>query len=244
MNDEKRENRIVIIIVAVLIILLAATFTFFWSKGFFKSDVPFEPSSVITTRTEENEVTIPLSSINHEFHIKEIIGRVVSDDFDINCNLYWGTTKECLRYGAGIHKCSSLPGMVTPLTYSATCPIIAAHCTTEFKNFKILDPNSSDFTEGLTITLSMPYGDYVYEVKSVEIINADDFKFSDFRASSGNFNPNIAIFYTCYPFERVDYTKYERLFLFCELISGDKVIDDTLDITTTESATEGLAALE
>jgi len=119
------------------------------------------------------------------------------------------------------------------MTASATCPIIAGHCRTVFEGFSKIDPANGSLPEGLTITLEMPYGNYTYEIISATVGKAADFKFADHRASYGNFEPDTAIFYTCYPFGVVGYTKTDRLFMVCKLIDGFEVVDDTLTEDTT-----------
>ncbi len=75
--------------------------------------------------------------------------------------------------------------------------------------------------KGKTITISMPYGDYVYEIVDMEVMNKNDFDFSVKNEPTGQ-----AIFYTCYPFGKVNYVKTDRLFLYCDFIEGVKVLDD------------------
>lgn len=218
------------LIVFVTVLLVIAVF----GKGM-KKEEPATAAPVSTTvSTTEELPTVLLSYIyNKEYHVKEfrakqIVGRVSSEELGINCNLVFGTSDECLNLGAGLHKCSSLPGMNTPLTESATCPIIAGHCRTVFVGLSKFDPNNGEFPKGITITLEMPYGKYTYEITKAEIMKASDFKFSDHRASFGNFEPDMALFYTCYPFGVVNYVKTDRLFLTGKLIKGDRVVDDTL----------------
>lgn len=201
-----------------------------------KHTMSAEPTTTTTIKetTTEEPTTVLLSYAldkkyhTSEFHVKQVMGHVLSDDLNLNCNLVYGSSDECLSFGAGLHKCSSLPGMKTPLTPSATCPIIAGHCRTVFEGFSKIDPKNGELPKGLTITLSMPYGDYTYEVVKAEVAKASDFKFSDHRASFGNYEPDTAIFYTCYPFGVVNYVKTDRLFITCKLIEGNEVVDDSL----------------
>lgn len=201
-----------------------------------KNSIGEEPTTTTTKKvtTTEEPTTVLLSYAldkkyhASEFRVKQVMGSVQSDDLNINCNLVYGTSDECLSFGAGLHKCSSLPGMKTPLTPSATCPIIAGHCRTDFAGLSKIDPKNGELPKGLTITLRMPYGDYTYEVIKAEVGKAADFKFSDHRASYGNFEPDIAIFYTCYPFGIVNYVKTDRLFVTCKLVEGYELVDDSL----------------
>lgn len=227
------KKKIITYVISAIIIIAAIVLAIILVKN----TIGAEPTTVPTTKkvtTTEEPTTILLSYAldkkyhSNEFREKQIMGNVQSDDLGINCNLVYGSSDECLSFGAGLHKCSSLPGMKTPLTPNATCPIIAGHCRTVFEGFSKIDPKNGELPKGLTVTLSMPYGDYTYEIVKAEVAKASDFKFSDHRASYGNFEPDTAIFYTCYPFGVVNYVKTDRLFITCKLIAGDEVVDDSL----------------
>ncbi len=194
-----------IIFTLSLILILAVSLTVTMTSCKKESEEPTTVPS--TTEPTTAEPYILLSDIQHEFYNKEIIGRVVSEDLGIDCNLVWGTSDDCLRIGAGIHKTSSIPGYATP-------PIIGGHVQTVFKGF-------ANAEKGKTITISMPYGDYVYEIVEMEVMNKNDFDFSI------KDEPIMqAIFYTCYPFGKVNYVKTDRLFLYCDLVEGIKILDD------------------
>lgn len=166
-----------------------------------------EPTTEPATEPATVEPYILLSDIQYEFYEKEVIGRIVSEDLGIDCDLVFGTSDDCLRVGAGLHKTTSIPGYATP-------PIIGGHVQTVFEGF-------SKAEIGKTITISMPYGDYVYEIVEMEVMdkNAFDFAVKD--------EPTMqAIFYTCYPFGKVNYVKTDRLFLYCDLVEGTRILDD------------------
>ena len=201
--DKKLNKKIVIVVALVACIAIVVTVIVMVN---FKKPEPSPPP----TTTEKETTTEPfvlLSEIEHEFRTKQIIGRIVSEDLNIDCNLVFGTTNECLNLGAGIHKTSSLPGFYTP-------PVIAGHCQTVFKGFKNAEI-------GHKITIEMPYGNYVYEIKEIKIIDKSEFSFSILKEPIDQ-----AIFYTCYPFEKANYTKKLRLFLYCDRVSGDRILDD------------------
>ena len=231
------KKKLITYILSAVIVIAAIVGTIVLSK----QSQNVEPTTIKETTTEEEPTTVLLSYAldkkyhTSEFHVKQVMGHVLSDDLNLNCNLVYGSSDECLSFGAGLHKCSSLPGMKTPLTPSATCPIIAGHCRTVFEGFSKIDPKNGELPKGLTITLSMPYGDYTYEVVKAEVAKASDFKFSDHRASFGNYEPDTAIFYTCYPFGVVNYVKTDRLFITCKLIEGNEVVDDSLAPKFTEN---------
>lgn len=242
-NDNATKNLIIRIVSVIIVLAAILVVVYFIDSG--KNGV--EPTTETTTETTTEEpTTVNLSYVwdkgyhTDEFHVKQVLGRVSSDDLGINCNLVFGTGDECLALGAGLHKCSSLPGLKTPMSPSATCPIIAGHCRTVFEGFSKIDPQNGPLPEGLHITLEMPYGDYTYEIISATVGKASEFKFSDHRASYGNFEPDTCIFYTCYPFGVVNYTKTDRLFMVCKLVEGNELVDDTL-VKTSDILDEGLA---
>lgn len=239
MKKTTKGDIFIIVLTSVLIVIFTVVLIITSSK--IVEENKAQQASKATSTTKEEETTVLLSSVfddtyhTNNFHTKQILGRVVSDDLGINCNMVFDTTDECLRVGAGLHKCSSLPGLKTPMTRSATCPIIAGHCQTNFEGFSKIDPKNGQLPEGLTITLEMPYGDYKYEIVSVSVEKASNFKFSDHRASYGNYEPDIAIFYTCYPFGVTNYVKTDRLFVTCKLIEGYELVNDTLNNSNNSS---------
>lgn len=164
-------------------------------------------STRATTAPSTTEPFLLLSEIKHEFVDREVIGRVESEDLGISCDLVFGTSDDALRLGAGIHKSSSLPGYSTP-------PIIAGHVQTVFKGFQNAEV-------GKTITVKMPYGEYVYRIKEIEIMDKNDFSFDVIDEPCMQ-----AIFYTCYPFGKVNYVKTDRMFLYCDYVSGTRILDD------------------
>ncbi|MBR6479057.1 MAG: hypothetical protein IKT04_00955 [Clostridia bacterium] len=128
-----------IYLICCLVLIAAALLAVVFFGNGFKKKTPATTTEKTTVTTTEELPTVLLSYVYDkkyhvdEFRPKQIIGRVSSEDLNINCNLVFGTSDECLNLGAGMHKCSSLPGMKTPLTDSATCPIIAGHCRTVFE---------------------------------------------------------------------------------------------------------------
>jgi sortase A len=57
-----------------------------------------------------------------------------------------------------------------------------------FKNFAELDL-------GDTFVVEMPYGDYTYEIKDTEIVDADD------TTVVGKMGEEVLVVSTCYPFD-------------------------------------------
>jgi LPXTG-site transpeptidase (sortase) family protein len=122
----------------------------------------------------------------------------------LSTDVYYGDTDKCLLYGAGTYPGSHLPGYGYPV-------LIAGHAQTIFNPLK-------DSAVGDIFTLTTNYGVYKYQVTSRVIINKDDFDTSVLYKKGEKL-----ILYTCYPFEKLAGVKQQRLFLYCDLISGPKV---------------------
>ena len=221
-----KQNRTTFLL-SLLIIVSAIFFTVIIIKNDIKA-VNNIPTTSTTTANSSGIEEIKLSGLDTDFHEKQPLGYIDSDDFDIHCKLIYGTTNESLRLGAGMHKCSTLPGLPTPLNDNSTCPIIAGHVMSDFQGLKIMDPNvfKDEMPTGKTITITMSYGKFTYEIIDAKIMKADSFKFNEHRASTGSFEPDTIIFYTCYPFYRVSYTKTNRLFLTGKIVDQTSIIID------------------
>lgn len=209
MADKKPsiKKTVIVITAAIVIIAIAVTGAVLIRKSTQKKEETTASSTTTTLPVSTTSPYVVLSDINTNFHIKQIIGRIVSNDMGIDCSLVFGTTEECLNIGAGLHRTSSIPGYSTP-------PIIAGHCLTVFKGFEKAEI-------GMTITLQMPYGDYTYRISEIKVIDKDEFDFAVIREPI-----NQAIFYTCYPFDHINSPKQDRLFLYCDYVSGKRIVDD------------------
>lgn len=209
MADKKPsiKKTVIVITAAIVVIAIAVTGAILIRKNTQKKEETTASSTTTTLPVSTTSPYVVLSDINTNFHIKQIIGRIVSNDMGIDCSLVFGTTEECLNIGAGLHRTSSIPGYSTP-------PIIAGHCLTVFKGFEKAEI-------GMTITLQMPYGDYTYRISEIKVIDKDEFDFAVIREPI-----NQAIFYTCYPFDHINSPKQDRLFLYCDYVSGKRIVDD------------------
>lgn len=209
MADKKSsiKKTVIVITAAIVVIAIAVTGAILIRKSTQKKEETTASSTTTTLPVSTTSPYVVLSDINTNFHIKQIIGRIVSNDMGIDCSLVFGTTEECLNIGAGLHRTSSIPGYSTP-------PIIAGHCLTVFKGFEKAEI-------GMTITLQMPYGDYTYRISEIKVIDKDEFDFAVIREPI-----NQAIFYTCYPFDHINSPKQDRLFLYCDYVSGKRIVDD------------------
>ncbi|GEK90102.1 sortase A [Alkalibacterium putridalgicola] len=92
-----------------------------------------------------------------------------------------GTDPDALDKGVGHMKSTVLPGQGEQIVFSG-------HRDTVFKNFAELDL-------GDTFVVEMPYGDYTYEIKDTEIVDADD------TTVVGKMGEEVLVVSTCYPFD-------------------------------------------
>jgi len=129
------------------------------------------------------------------------LGEVTIDRVGIRMNLYFGDSNDVLSIGAGMYAGSSLPGY-PGLT------LIAAH------NGKGQFGELGSVIVGDLVTITMPYGAYIYQVKESKVVNADDTTAYDFSVKDDKL-----ILYTCYPMYYSSATN-QRLFLYCDKVSG------------------------
>ena len=132
------------------------------------------------------------------------LGEVTIPRVGIQINLYFGDTNAVLSLGAGMYAGSALPGY-PGLT------LIAAH------NGRGQFGELGNAIVGDLVTITMPYGTYIYQVKETKVVNASDTTAYDFSVKDDKL-----ILYTCYPMYYSSATD-QRLFLYCDKVSGPVV---------------------
>lgn len=155
------------------------------------------------------EDCVYLSKIDHKLTVGKTLGTITSTKLGINCKLVYNTDDDSLWKGGGLHSVSSLPGFATP-------GLVAGHARVCFKGF-------AQAKIGDVLTLKMSYGTYKYRISTIKIYNHGKYDFSDCDKVSDQM-----IFYACYPYPKTSYEKYNRIFYYCDRISGPKVIDDSI----------------
>lgn len=169
----------------------------------------YNPKNLSLDVDPSTEKCVYLSKIDHNLSAGKTLGTITSEKLGINCKLYYGTDDDTLWKGGGLHTVSSLPGFATP-------GVVAGHARVCFKGF-------AQAKIGDTITVKMPYGTYKYRISRIKIINHSNYSFeNDVSKICDQF-----IFYACYPYPKTSYEKYNRIFYYCDRISGPKVIDDS-----------------
>ncbi|OJF97082.1 class D sortase [Alkalibacterium sp. 20] len=99
---------------------------------------------------------------------------------DRSIGIVEGTDPDALNKGVGHMSSTVFPGQGEQI-------ILSGHRDTVFKNFAELEL-------GDTFIVEMPYGDYMYEIRETEIVDADD------TSVVGKMGEEVLVVSTCYPF--------------------------------------------
>ena len=135
---------------------------------------------------------------------------LLCDNLEIDAPVMWGDSNLILSSGAGTYMGSALPG------YHSTI-LMSAHNSTYFKGLK-------NVKVGDVFELNTTYARFKYQVKETKVLKAD--------ASAVNFNSEKEqlVLYTCYPFAPLASVSEERLFVYCDKISGPVVYNWEVDL--------------
>lgn len=133
-------------------------------------------------------------------------GSVSCERIGLSSPVYFGDDNKILRNGAGQYIGTFLPG------YGRTI-LLCGHNTTFFAPLQYIEV-------GDIITFKTNYGVFEYQVSRTDIRDHNDSTAYDLLQDKEEL-----IMYTCYPFETMVGTKTDRLFVYCEKISGPTVVD-------------------
>lgn len=111
----------------------------------------------------------------------EAFGILHIPKLDRSIGVVEGTDPDALDKGVGHMSSTVLPGQGEQIVFSG-------HRDTVFKNF-------ADLELGDTFVVEMPYGDYTYEIRDTEIVDADD------TSVVGEMGEEVLVVSTCYPFD-------------------------------------------
>ena len=128
------------------------------------------------------------------------IGQIDIDDVALSVPVYYGDNSAQLNQGVGVYPGAWLPGEERTI-------LTAGHAGTFFRKLEGVQP-------GMQIRFSTYYGEYIYEISQVKIVEAADESAYDFTRTDENL-----ILYTCYPFDMLGYTPF-RFFVYAEYVSG------------------------
>lgn len=154
-----------------------------------------DPPSEVNNTVALSEITYPLEG--------DLYAKISIPSADIDCNLYYGDSKNVLKKGAGCYKGAFIPG------YDRTT-LIAGHNHTYFSTLwkaEVGDP----------IYIDTAYGSYEYKISGINITDHDDETAYDLLKKEENL-----ILYTCYPFELMGFYQ-KRYFVYGEYVSGPMI---------------------
>ena len=162
-------------------------------------------TAAVTTQTSTaKRSTVSMSTITMPAEHQKF-ATISCERIGLNTDLYWGDSDSDLRYGAGQDTDTALPGSATPA-------LIGGHCQTIFNPLK-------NVQTGDEFVITTSYGTYTYKVEEIKIIDKNTFDYCILNKTDYQ-----AIIYTCYPFEKVNYVKQDRMMLFCTLQSGPLLV--------------------
>lgn len=195
--------------IAFLYAVLAPVGKTVWSTiSFISPDVAVNFDDSIIDKYEGSSLqmgTIDNSEIEFPY-LNEKYGRLECERLGIDASVYWGDNNNCLYSGVGTYSSSSLPGYGYPT-------LVSAHNTTYFRPLK-------DVEVGDVFKFTTNYGIYVYEVAETKIAKNTSFKWQQLAEEN-----NQLIMYTCYPFEKMAGVKRDRLFVYCNKLSGPEIVN-------------------
>lgn len=132
-----------------------------------------------TSKKEYKEKTVE----EFNYDLGETIGLVTIPKLDQTLPIIAGTEYEMLEKGVGHYETTKLPGENEQI-------LISGHRTTVFMQLGELE-------EGDRFIMEMPYGTYEYELRSTEIVDAND------TSVIGPKGEEVLTVSTCYPFSYV-----------------------------------------
>ena len=119
--------------------------------------------------------------------------------------VYYGDMDNILARGAGHFAGSALPGF-------GSTTLLAGHNNTWFRPLEYV-------TTGDLFTYTTNYGTYVYKVRDIKILRYDD----PTAVNLTQQEKEELILYTCYDFTTLSGRKQQRLFVYCDRISGPEI---------------------
>ncbi|MBR2590680.1 MAG: class D sortase [Clostridia bacterium] len=152
-----------------------------------------------------NNVSTTLPVFNQQY------AELKCEALEIEAPVFWGDTDLILRSGVGTYSASSVPG------YGGNI-LMSAHNTTFFEGLK-------NAKEGDVFTLTTTYARFEYKVNAVKVLD-----FNDASAVNYNAEDETLVLYTCYPFQPLAGVSNQRLFVYCQKVSGPSAKNVEVDL--------------
>lgn len=140
-----------------------------------------------------------LTKIDHVENGK-VYANIRCDEIALNTAVYYGDYGDIIEKGVGHYNGSGLPG-------NGKMILMDSHNNTYFKPLQ-------NIQEGHTIYLETYYGTYQYTVYHTQVFNENDLE--TYILNHLNDNEEVLLLYTCYPFQKTNYRKTERLVVFAK----------------------------
>lgn len=160
----------------------------------------FLPVTSVPPYSDPQKLTCSLSDFGGMPQEGQALGSLSIDGTGVDCTLFYGDADTQLEQGAGLYTGSHLPGQ-------GSLALIGGHTNSFFRGLEKAQA-------GGLVRLSLFYGDYVYQITDLRVVQADDSSAYDLNAQEDQL-----ILYTCYPFGALYDTPY-RYFVYAKLLSG------------------------
>lgn len=134
--------------------------------------------------------TNAVHSFSPELH--EAFGLLHVPKLERSIGIVEGTDPDALDKGVGHMSSTVFPGQGEQI-------ILSGHRDTVFRDFAQLEI-------GDTFVVEMPYGEYTYEIRETEIVDADD------TSVVGKMGEEVLVVSTCYPFNYVGFAPERFVF--------------------------------
>lgn len=135
-------------------------------------------------------------------HFNTVFGEIEFPKLGRTLNLIMGESERAITEGAAVYTSSYIPG------YGGTTLV-----STHNNNVVRLDKIGT----GDEILVRTHYGEYVYRVSAVKVVDKDDA--NAFKVSSDGYE---LVFFTCYPLRKPS-NATQRMVVYADLVSGPKI---------------------
>ena len=132
--------------------------------------------------------------------LNKVYMNIRCDAINLHTKVFYGDDGNIIEYGVGQYAGSGCPG-------DGRMILLDSHNHTYFKpleNMKI----------GNEIVLETFYGNYTYTVFDIKVYNENDLE--SYAVNNLANNEEILVLYTCYPFKKTSYRKYQRYVVFAK----------------------------
>jgi len=130
--------------------------------------------------SDEGDAIMDFSPSMHE-----AFGLLHVPKLDRSIGIVEGTDPDALDLGVGHVSSTVFPGQGEQI-------VLSGHRDTVFRNF-------ADLELGDIFVVEMPYGEFTYEIRDTEIVDADD------TTVIGKMGEEVLVVTTCYPFDYIGY---------------------------------------